>query len=363
MATLFEIGMRGYALADQRIKEEKGYKAAVEQYGEGRASDPGLFSALQDQDIAANTDRRADSAEARAERIDTRSATTHSYETQSIANEQREDGLLNMVQGLRQARDGGQDLGAAFDSLAGALPNLGVSEEELPAMRQELIDNPAMLDSLYASLTDASEQAQMIENREDGGIGGAAGGDASASKGKQDVSRVIGDMRSYYERIDELGGIRNVEAGALSNVGRAASSSTVGRFTGSTFGSEAESLRRSIEGLRPSLINAMKGAEGMGARMFDSNKDMELWLATVTDPTQDIQTVNRLLNEFEAKYGLVSAGSIPVPIRPENTVGSENYQRQNGSDIDTIAVGFRDPETGAVFNGGDPGDPTSWTLE
>lgn len=362
MATLFETAMTGYNIADEMIKSKKGYDAAVEQYGEGRASAPGLFTALQNQDIDANKDRRADSAEARAERVDARNATTHSYETQSLHDEQQEDGLLNMIQGLRQARDNGQDLGEAFDGLAGALPNLGVSEEDLPAMRQELLDNPDMLDSYYAALTDASEQAQMIENRSDGGISGSPGGEGGVTKAQRDVSDTIQNMSQHYERLDELGGIKSSDVGVVQSIGRAAASSTVGRFMGSTLGSEEEGLRRTIEGMRPMLLQSIIQAEGMGARMFDSNADMQMWLSVVTDPTQDIQTVRRLLKEFEAKHGVASAGGTPVPIRPGNTMNSTEYQRQNGSDIDTISVGHRDPETGAVFNGGNPGDPASWSL-
>lgn len=370
MATMFEVAMNGYNLADEMIKKSKGYAAAKEQYGEGRASDPGLFSALQQQDLAANQDRRAERADVRAERADWRAEETqdmavenHQYNTRTRQDDDNKAGLLNIVQGLMQARDDGQDLGATFDSLADKLPNIGVSPEDIPAMKEELVKNPQILDSYYASLVTPAQQVALA--KASGKTSATAASAAKATQAAVDVSRVTNKLRGWYDELDQMGGITNTEKGALSNIGRSISQSRLGNWTNRQIGGQESSLRSSILSMRVSLINSMKAAEELGAKMFDSNKDMEMWLATVTDPgTQDLQTTKRLLDEFEAKYGMAmaGAGAKVVPIKTQNTVGTESYLRSNGSDIDKITSGFKDPDTGAIFLGGNPGDPTNWRM-
>lgn len=361
MATLFETAMNGYNAADDMIKESRAYQAARKEYGDGVASDPGLFAAINEVQFAKNRDSRADqqlelnrrSAD-RQDKQEVRSESEHQQAQGIRGDSHREEGILNLVQGLRKARDDKQDLGEAFDSLVDTLPNLGVNPDDIPAMREQLIANPEILDQYYASLTNAAEQAQDIKN-------GGGNGTSDANKARGDVSRTIRKMRDQYDVLEEANGIVNPESGLISNVGARTSQSMVGRFIGGAIGSKEESARRTIEGLRPSLLSAMKSAEDMGAKMFDSQRDMELWLSTVSDPTQDLSTVTRLLDEFEAKYGVATNGGTIVPIKPDNTVNNGNYQRKNGTDLDQIYPGYVDPASGMVFNGGNPGDDASWT--
>ncbi len=360
MTTLFEAAMGGYNAADKMIRESRAYQAARKEYGE-KAGDPGLFSALQEMDLAQNRDRRADEqlelqrrGVDRADRADARAAEVHGARMRDTSSTRDEAGLYNLVNGLRQARDNGDDLGAAFDQLVDKLPEFGVAEEDIPQLRQELLDNPAILDTYYEALGGA--------NRGRTGRGGSKAADAEAQRaqGREDVSRTIGKMRDLYTTLDENNAIVNPGEGAMSNMGAYARTTWLGRTVEGAIGTESESARRSIEGLRPSLINAMKGAEEMGARMFDSNKDMELWLATVTDPTQDIDTVMRLLDEFEAKYGAAMDGDDVTPIKPPaDRADAGDYSRADGSGKGTIYQGFRD-ENGNTFVGTDPNNPAHW---
>lgn len=379
--SLFEAALSGFQAARTIAKQERGYQAAREQYGEGPASDPGLFSALQNMEMQRQARdrgiiesdrqydlaRRADARQGAAARREQRQ---FDQSSQIVDTGQREKGVLSVVNGLIQARDSGQDIGAAFDGIAGILPNLGVDPADVPAMREELLRNPAMLDAYRASLTGGGGATATRVSGPAGATGTSSATDGGApspeaAQAAQDVSHTVKSMIDLYDQLNEGGGIVNTEldtgrplSDTVSNVSRYVQGLPAAREIGRITGSSNESARRQIEGLRVSLINAMKSAEGMGARMFDSNKDMELWLQTVSSPDQDYATATRLLREFDRKYGAAMAGEQVAPINVEQTLNDPNYQ--NPEIPDAIWPGFQDPLTGQVFQGIDEQGNQIW---
>ncbi len=157
MGTLFDAAMSGYNAADKMIRSERAHRAAREKYGD-IADDPGLFSAIQQIELDRNRDTRATEQQnfnqdmrLRREKRDVEKHTTDQSHTQ---DDRKKDGILNLVNGLREARDNGDDLGEAFDSMVKNLGDLGVSEEDIPGLREELLANPAILDQYHKALTD-----------------------------------------------------------------------------------------------------------------------------------------------------------------------------------------------------------------
>jgi hypothetical protein len=43
-------------------------------------------------------------------------------------------------------------------------------------------------------------------------------------------------------------------------------------------------------------------ATGMSAKQMDSNAELKLWLATATDPTLDVESNRKALDNIEKKY-------------------------------------------------------------
>lgn len=389
--------------------------AATEQYGEA-AGAPGLFSALgqearaqaneprlDDQNSRANANEarlddsnarqndqntrgwnnesRLDDQNSRAERgtrisedQNARQGVTHNAEMEDREQAKRQTAVLGVVQGIIKARDDGGDVGKAFDDNVEILKTLGIAEEDLPAMRQKVIDDPKMLDGLLenirgqggemtpepkpaagsnARLTDNQKALAIMEDPDasDAQKAWAAeitGVQPEGDQSTQDVaaarvSNIVSDLKGFYENIDADNGITNTNKGPISNATAYIRSTWLGRKTGQVFGTDPEGFRRSIDTIRPHLITAMKAAEKMGARMFDSNKDMELWMATVSDPTQDYDTVMRALDTFERMYGeAIEDGTLKAVQIPD------------------IYPGFISEE-GHVFNGGE-NIPSNWTL-
>lgn len=150
---------QGVAVAnalEDRYQKRKALGSAIEQYGD-KARDPGLYSALQDTELATSREVRAERESQQGMQIrgaqEARAAETFSINKQDNSQAKRQQATLGLVQGLRQARDRGEDVGAAFDNLAGTLPSLGVNPDDIPAMRQAVVDNPAILDDYLAALT------------------------------------------------------------------------------------------------------------------------------------------------------------------------------------------------------------------
>jgi len=124
--------------------------------------------------------------------------------------------------------------------------------------------------------------------------------------GASDVDSAIAVLRDSYDRLESGGGITSTKNGALSNALSSISSSGVGNAFGKTFGTSNQSARNDIAMTRPALLAAMMKATGMSAKQMDSNAELKMWMATATDPTLDVESNRRALDNIERKY--LSAG-------------------------------------------------------
>lgn len=364
MATLFETAMKGYQLADDMIKETRGYQAAREQYGDGPASDPGLFSALQQMDLAKSQDSRAERQTQIAERQDTRSQEKHGVEMGTTSDARKKDATLNLINGLREARDQGEDLGQAFDALADTLPGLGVSEEDLPAMKDELLKNPAILDQYYEALTGAKSTAA------------AKGGAKGAAKSAEDRAAAESEITKFDDvlrRIDLLQDPSRQEA-AKSILGLPGtgvlSSGGFGQY-GSIPGSGAADYVSDLEALQEGDIRAiafetLKGGGQITEKESEFARDAIARLSRATSYEKYIQelqyTREYIMRLQDAARRRLNGENVPEVARPGNTVTTRkegDYERTDGTGGSEIPTGWVSPE-GDKFVGTDPSDPTHW---
>lgn len=132
------------------------------------------------------------------------------------------------------------------------------------------------------------------------------------SQGSEDVDLAISALRDAYDRLEQGGGITSSEGGALGNIGASASSSALGQVAGKMLGTRNQSARNDIAMTRPALLAALMRATGMSAKQMDSNAELKLWLATATDPTLDVESNRRALNNIEIKY----LGNKKKPVAP-----------------------------------------------
>lgn len=339
MATIASAFMEGFSAGNEIIASghrSRARAAAIEQYGD-IARDPALFSALQQYDLADSQEQRAQQGfesqeqrfaaqegrlsaqEGRLDAAEGRAAASFGYQVEDREQERQRSAVIGLVQGLRQARDTGGDVGEAFDRSHDLLMQLGVDPGDLAAMRQAVVDNPAVLDEYLRTLTGNDTPSTAT---------GAAGGltayqqhtIAQAQADQLDASRranaFIDRAEAIYDRLDEIGAIRSENAsGVLDNFGRYLSSSGPGQVAGTFWSTEAQRLREEIQGIIPQLLIQLKDSMGPGtARMFDTETDMRFWRQALTDPRTSIEANKANLDnlriflatpeEFERRWGV-----------------------------------------------------------
>ena len=138
--------------------------------------------------------------------------------------------------------------------------------------------------------------------------------------GASDVDLAIGTLRDAYDRLEKGGGITSTKNGAVNNFGAAVSSSGVGQAAGKMFGTDNQSARNDIAMTRPALLAALMKATGMSAKQMDSNAELKMWMTTATDPTLDVESNRRALDNIERKYlsGAQAGNDQPKKVRRYN---------------------------------------------
>lgn len=135
-------------------------------------------------------------------------------------------------------------------------------------------------------------------------VGGPADVKAQIKEqGAKDFDTQVTNLRSYYRDLGKIGGITSTSNSAIKNLAASAASSDVGQMFGKALGTDAQSLRNTIEQSRPALLNAIKQATGMSAKQMDSNAELQLYLRSATDPKLDIETNLRALDNIQELYG------------------------------------------------------------
>jgi len=122
-------------------------------------------------------------------------------------------------------------------------------------------------------------------------------------KGQAQVSDVLDSLRAEYQTLDKLKAIPSTTRGGLSNLGASMQASGLGQALGRAGGTEAQSSRDTISSSRLMLLNAIKQATGMSAQQLNSNVELQTWLKAVSDPSQSVETVDKILGNIERFVG------------------------------------------------------------
>jgi len=193
-------------------------------------------------------------------------------------------------------------------------------------------------------LTSAERIARIRASTPRGGTSRAAapkkGGTPQVDPGTLALALgVTGELRDIYERLDASGASVNPNRSAASNIGARVRSSGIGQLVEGALGTEAQTERDRIAGIRPNLIRRISEATGMTASQMNSDKDMQLLLDQVTDPTRSTQANLDAIARLETLITSRARGSQQAPssgggrprikLRPKNTAAPGKRMKYN----------------------------------
>jgi hypothetical protein len=146
----------------------------------------------------------------------------------------------------------------------------------------------------------------------------AAAREAKTAVGKNELASELDNIRGAYENLNQMRAIPSTGRNVLSNIAAGTAASGVGQTLGRLAGTPEQTERDVIKSGRLRLVNAIKNATGMSAQQLNSNVELKNMLDSVTDPSQSIETVNRILDQIQETYLTGAAPSMgrPAAARP-----------------------------------------------
>ena len=142
---------------------------------------------------------------------------------------------------------------------------------------------------------------------------------------KAQMSDALGELKGFYEDLNNKGGMTSTTANPLSNIAARVGSSSVGQMVGGALGTENQSTRQKIEMTRPSLMQLIKKSTGMSAQEMNSNAELQLYLKTATDPTATYEANMNALKYLDKTFGL-------------GIIGADSSSRESGGKIGKTVV-------------------------
>jgi hypothetical protein len=201
----------------------------------------------------------------------------------------------------------------------------------------------------------------------------AAADEAEDQEGAERLDTTIREAATLYTLLDQMDGVSNPDASAFSNLRSSALRATPGADTVlAAMGDEAGQLSNRIGALQADLVNGIRQATGMSARAMDSDRELQFYLQTATQPQRDVISNYAALYALDRKYGLGGAVEDIIPpdrmrevrrragemmsrgeelSEPRSNSGSRNTRSRNSSANSGVDYEYRDGQLVAV--GGD----------
>lgn len=140
---------------------------------------------------------------------------------------------------------------------------------------------------------------------------------------KRVMDAVISTFATKYQQLNEAGAVRNSEKGPVENFQAYMQTTPMGREYGKMTGSKAEAARETIEAMQPNIVQAIMSQPGISARAFDSDKELEFFLRSITAPRSDYMANMSALYILDKKFG--TGTSLQQVLTPDELASVEQF--------------------------------------
>lgn len=136
------------------------------------------------------------------------------------------------------------------------------------------------------------------------------------------------ELRQIYGDLNRMGAMVTPKQAADKNIVARIRASGIGQTLEGAVGTEAQSKRDRIASIRPALMQSIAKATGMTGKQLDSNADVKLFMATVTNPASSyeanikaIEGLERFIKANAKKPDAPKPAAKPAAARPKPKAG------------------------------------------
>ena len=127
---------------------------------------------------------------------------------------------------------------------------------------------------------------------------------AKQKAGRQQVSLSVKDMRKLLVGLQKANGITSTENTRGENLKISGKASWLGQKIGVAIGTKAQSIRNRIKQFHPLFVMDIKKASDLGAKSFDTPRELEFWLQAVGNIERDVESNLAALVVLDRQFGL-----------------------------------------------------------
>lgn len=126
------------------------------------------------------------------------------------------------------------------------------------------------------------------------------------NRARQDLSDELRTVLGYYQKLSDLGAMTSPNRTYGENLIASARASDLGQAAEQAISTEAQTQRNNIANARQRILSHVKNVTGATSKQMDSNRELQIWLDSLTSPKQSMETVRETLTQLDRVMGSVS---------------------------------------------------------